>query len=177
MSIFILFDHTISHHIRLRLTIVMLRAVLKFNCFYCNGDCYFVIHFIRRPQIKNSLKRNSASLGCKFQGRAQGSSSQPSELKLNHPPVIPSGYDTYFVGHTVHYRTIAMTRLTLWWRWHVDDGAITMKRWSIAPSISRIASSHHRAIYFFAHALFEENGDRITYSSITNLIKHPACLY
>ena len=33
VSIFILFDHTISHHIRLRLRTVMLRAVLKFNCF------------------------------------------------------------------------------------------------------------------------------------------------
>ena len=42
------------------------------------------------------------------------------------------------------YRTIVMTRLTPWWRWHVDDGVITMKRWSIAPSISRIAPSCYR---------------------------------
>ena len=38
-----------------------------------------------------------------------------------------------------------------------DDAITTTKRCSIAPSLS-----HHHAIDFFAHALFEENGARIT---------------
>ena len=64
----------------------MLRTVLKFHCFNVMVTVIFVIHFIRRPHIKNRLKHNRTSLGSKFQGRAQGSSPQPSELELNHSP-------------------------------------------------------------------------------------------
>ena len=42
VRIFILFDLCIGHQTRLGVIVVMLRAVLKFNCFYCNGDSYFV---------------------------------------------------------------------------------------------------------------------------------------
>ena len=126
----------------------MLRAVLKFNCFYCNGDCYFVIHFIRRPQIKNSLKRNSASLGCKFQGRAQGSSSQPSELELNHSPrnniwlryLLRGSYSS--LSHHRDYAIDAMMAMTCW-RWCDYDEAmidctINIPYRIIAPSRYRL---------------------------------------
>ena len=44
-------------------------------------------------------------------------------------------------------------------RWRCCDSSMTIKRCSIAPSVSRhytifIASSHNRAIDYFAHALF-----------------------
>ena len=53
----------------------------------------------------------------------------------------------------------AMARL-LW-----CDGMVAMRRWYIAPSLS-----HHRAIEYFANALFEENGDRITLQSSVVII-------
>ena len=96
----------------------------------CNGDCYFVNHFIRRPQKKNSLKRNSASLGCKFQCRAQGSSPQPSELELNHSPrntiwlrYLRLGSYSSLSQHR-DYAIDTMMTMTRWWWCDYDEAMV-----------------------------------------------------